>query len=165
MRKFVRAGFEAVLSITVTLAVIIGAFSAMFGMDALIALSGFYYIVWAAVVVAIHLALARHRRHLRLSISVGAGVIVMAVHLAMFLTGNIVVDINMVPVILHDFGLALIAMIVLNIVHLVILRRRRVPQLTALAAPVGSERVDDVPAPMIELPEDLLDAEPHAKSA
>jgi hypothetical protein len=67
-----------------------------------------------------------------------------------------------VPVILHDFGFALIAMIVLNIVHLVIFRRR--PQAAqAPAAPLQSERVDDIPAPGTtpapELPEEPAAAE------
>lgn len=147
MSKLVRAGLEAVVSITVTLAIIIGAFSTMFGIDALLALSGVYYVVWAAIILVTHLAFARQRRHLRLSIGVGAGVVVMGVHLAMFLTGNINVDINMVPVILHDFGLALISMIVLNIVHLVIFRRRQSQESVEPAAPLRSERVDDIPAP------------------
>jgi hypothetical protein len=66
----------------------------------------------------------------------------------MFLTGNIPVDINLVPVILHDFGLALVSMTILNLVHLVIFRRRLPKQSSAPAAPDLSERVDDVPAPV-----------------
>ena len=147
MSKLVRAGLEAVVSITVTLGIIIGAFSTMFGIDGLLALSGIYYVIWAAIILVSHLALAYRRRHLRLSIGVGTGVVVMGVHLVMFLTGNINVDINMVPVILHDFGLALVGMIVLNIVHLVIFRRRQPKPAVQPAAPVRSERVDDIPAP------------------
>jgi purine-cytosine permease-like protein len=160
MNKLVRAGLEAVVSIAVTLAIIIGAFSPMFGMDALLALSGVYYAIWAGIILVTHLAFARQRRHLRLSIGVGTGVVVMGVHLAMFLTGNIKVDINMVPVILHDFGLALIGMIVLNIVHLVVFRRRQPKQAAEQGAPVLSERVDDIPAPT------QIDREPRqAKTA
>lgn len=147
MNKFVRAGLEAVTTIVATLAIIVGAFSAMFGMDALLALSGIYYIVWAAIIVATHLVFARSRRHIRLGIGVATSVAVMLAHLAMFLTGSIGVDINIVPVILHDFGFALIAMIVLNVVHLVIFRRRRPRVAQGPAAPLESQRVDDIPAP------------------
>jgi hypothetical protein len=147
MSKLVRAGLEAVLTIAVTLAIIIGAFSALLGMSGLMALSGIYYVVWAAVILVIHLAFSMRRRHLRLSLSVGASVLVMAVHFALFLTGNISVDINVVPVLLHDFGFALVALVVLNIVHLVLFRRRQATPDAAPAAPVLSERVDDIPAP------------------
>jgi hypothetical protein len=144
MNKLVRAGLEAVVSIAVTLAIIIGAFSPMFGMDALLALSGVYYAIWAGIILVTHLAFARQRRHLRLSIGVGTGVVVMGVHLAMFLTGNIKVDINMVPVILH----------------LVVFRRRQPKQAAEQGAPVLSERVDDIPAPT------QIDREPRqAKTA
>ncbi|HEU4808865.1 MAG TPA: hypothetical protein VFT01_11435 [Homoserinimonas sp.] len=174
MSKLVRAGLEAVVTITVTLAVIIGAFSALLGMDGLLALSGIYYVIWAAIILVIHLAFAKRRRHLRLSLSVGASVLVMVAHLAMFLIGTINVEINVVPVILHDFGFALVALVVLNIVHLVLFRRRRPKQGAAPAAPVHSERVDDIPAPeaagrsFAVAAQDEADSEPeqqHAKSA
>src|SRR5690554_5527238 len=147
MSKLVRAGLEAVVSIAVTLGIIIGAFSSMFGMESLLALSGVFYAIWAGIILVTHLVFAHRRRHLRLSLGVGTGVVVMGAHLVMFLTGNINVDINMVPVILHDFGVALIGMIVLNVVHLVIFRRRQPKQAPAPAAPVLSGRVDDIPAP------------------
>jgi len=113
-----------------------------------------------------HLVLANRRRHFRLSFGVGTGVIVMAVHLVMFLTGNIAVEISLVPVILHDFGLALVGMMVLNLVHLVIFRRRR-PQAAVAAAPIASERVDDLlaPAPMREIDLDLDLDESQAQTA
>jgi hypothetical protein len=149
MSKLVRAGLEAVVTIAVTLAVIVGAFSALLGVDELMALSGIYYAIWAATILAIHLGFATRRRHFRLSLSVGASVAVMAAHLVMFLTGSIPVEINVVPVIMHDFGLALVALVVLNIVHLVLFRRRRPQPAAAPAAPVYSERVDDIPAPDI----------------
>jgi hypothetical protein len=91
----------------------------------------------------------------------------------MFLTGNVNVDINLVPVILHDFGFALVSMIVLNLVHLVIFRRRRPEQASAPGAPEVSERVDDIPAPeqashngreALHGEDDELEQE-HAKSA
>ena len=148
MSKLVRAGLEAITTIIVTLAIIMGAFSALLGMDGLIALSGIYYVIWAAVILVTHLAFARQRRHLRLSLGVATGVAVMGTHLVMFVTGNVNVDINLVPVILHDFGFALVSMIVLNLVHLVIFRRRLPEQSSAPAAPVLSERVDDIPAPV-----------------
>lgn len=147
MNKLVRAGLEAVTTIVATLAIIVGAFSAMFGMDELLALSGIYYLAWAAIILATHLVLAKRRRHIRLGMGVATGVAVVLVHLAMFLTGSIPVDINIVPVILHDFGFALIAMIVLNVVHLVIFHRRRPHATHGPAAPLKSQRVDDIPAP------------------
>src|SRR5690554_6239684 len=147
MSKLVRAGLEAVVTIAVTLAVMVGAFSALLGIDELMALTGIYYAIWVAAILAIHLVFATRRRHLRLSISVGASVVVLAAHLVMFLTGNIPVEISLVPVIMHDFGFALVALVVLNIVHLVLFRRRRPQQADAPAAPVYSERVDDIPAP------------------
>lgn len=176
MSKLVRAGLEAVVTIAATLAVIVGAFSALLGVDELMALSGIYYAIWAVTILAIHLVFATRRRHLRLSLSVGASVAVMAAHLVMFLTGNIPVEINVVPVIMHDFGLALVALVVLNIVHLVLFRRRRPKPAEAPAAPVYSERVDDIPAPdaasrgaaSAEEDEDELFGEPdqqHAKTA
>lgn len=171
MSKLVRAGLEAVVTITATLAIMIGAFSALLTMDGLIALSGIYYVIWAAIILGIHLAFARRRRHYRLSLSVGASVIFMAAHLVVFLTGNIPVEINVVPVILHDFGFALVALLVLNIVHLVLFRRRRPPQPAAPAAPVLSERVDDIPAPAAAaqptaaLEEDEAGSEPEPQRA
>lgn len=148
MSKLVRAGLEAVVTIIATLGIIVWGFSALLGIDGVLALSGVYYASWAGIILVTHLAFAHRRRHIRLSFGVGTGVVVMAVHLVMFLTGNINVDINMVPVILHDFGLALIGLIVLNIVHLVIFRRRQPTQADAPAAPLLSERVDDIPAPV-----------------
>ena len=175
MSKLGRAGLEAVTIIVVTLAIIVGAFAAMFGMDELIPLSGAYYVIWAAIILITHLALATQRRHIRLGVGVASTVAVMAAHLVMFLTGNIGVDINIVPVILHDFGFALIAMIVLNLVHLVVFRRRQ-PQLAAAPpAPLSSERVGDIPAPGApsapQVPDEPIAAgldeefEPRAKSA
>ena len=167
MSKLLRAGFEALTTIVVTLAIIVGAFTAMFGFDDLMALSGVYYAVWAAVILVAHLGLARSRRHIRLGVSVAAGVAVMGVHLVMFLTGNVPVDMNMVPVILHDFGFALVAMTVLNIVHLVIFRRRQPDQLSA-AMPNVSERVEGVPSPEGRSIDDAADepalVEPEAES-
>lgn len=147
MRKLVRAGLEAITTIIVTLAIIVGAFTPLLGMDDIVALSGIYYLVWTAVILGTHLAFARQRRHLRLSLGVAAGVVVMGAHLAMFITGNINVDINLVPVILHDFGFALVSMITLNLVHLVVFRRRTPQEVPAPAAPELSQRVDDIPAP------------------
>lgn len=172
MSKLVRAGLEAITTIIVTLAIIGGAFSALLGVDGLIALSGIYYIIWAAVILVTHLVFARQRRHLRLSLGVATGVAVMGTHLVMFATGNVNVDINLVPVILHDFGFALVSMMVLNLVHLVIFRRRP-QQASAPAAPERSERVDDIPAPVPVAQDDREEArregdelEPeHAKSA
>jgi hypothetical protein len=174
MSKLVRAGLEAIVTIAVTLAVIVGAFSALLGMDGLMALSGIYYAIWAAAILVIHLVFATRRRHLRLSLSVGASVAVMGAHLVMFLTGSIPVEINLVPVIMHDFGFALVALVVLNIVHLVLFRRRLPKQAAAPAAPVYSERVDDIPAPdtasrgAAAVEEDEVLSEPeqqHAKTA
>lgn len=145
MSKLVRAGLEAAVTIVVTLAIIIGSFTALLGPDGIIALAGVYYAVWAGLILMTHLALAGRRRHFRLGFGVATGVVVMAVHLVMFLSGNIAVDINIVPVILHDFGFALVSMMVLNLVHLLIFRRRQPG--TAADAPLTSERVDGVPAP------------------
>ncbi|MHA6693037.1 hypothetical protein [Homoserinimonas sp. A520] len=164
MSKLVRAGLEAVVTITATLAVIIGAFSALLGMDSLMALSGIYYAIWAGTILLIHLAFARRRRHYRLSLSVGASVAVMGAHLVMFFTGNIPVEMSLVPVIMHDFGLALVALVVLNVVHLVLFRRRRPTQAAAPATPAApdfSERVDDIPAPTAAT-QPPVDAEPTA---
>jgi hypothetical protein len=162
MSKLVRAGLEAVVTIIVTLAIIIGAFTALLGLPEVLALAGIYYVVWAAIILVTHLALSTRRRHIRLSFGVGTGVIVMGVHLVMFLTGNIAVEIAMVPVILHDFGFALVGMMVLNLVHLVIFRRKA-PMAAAPAAPLTSERVDDIPAPSmknLDLDLDLDEAQP-----
>jgi hypothetical protein len=157
MSKVLRAASEALTAIIVTLAIMVGAFSAMFGFDELIALSGIYYAVWAAAILVTHLGLARSRRHVRLSVSVAVGVVVMGTHLVMFLTGNIPVAMNLVPVILHDFGLALVAMTVLNIVHLVIFRRRQ-PKQGAVPGPNAAERVDGVPSPQEQSFEDAVEA-------
>lgn len=146
MSKLIRAGLEAVVTIVVTLAIIIGAFTALLGLDEVLALAGVFYAVWAAIILVTHLALSTRRRHIRLSFGVGTGVVVMGVHLVMFLTGAIPVEISLVPVILHDFGFALVGMMVLNLVHLVIFRRRS-PQAAVPTPPVTSERVDDLPAP------------------
>lgn len=156
MKKIVRAGVEAIIAILLTLAVVVGAFSAMFGFDQLILLSGDYYVAWAVILLVTHLAFFRSRRHIRLAFGVGVSVAVMAAHLVAFLTGILDVDISLVPVILHDFGFALIALITLNIVHLVIFRRR--PQ--NAPAPTVSERVDDIPAP-----EFLTAMEEHVEQA
>jgi hypothetical protein len=147
MGKLIRAGLEAVTTIVVTLGIIVGAFSTMFGVEDLLALSGTYYVIWAALILVMHLAYAMKRRHLRLGIGIAIGVIVMGAHLAMYLTGNIDVDINLVPVILHDFGLALVSLVTLNLVHLVIFRRRLPREASAPAAPDVSQRVDDIPDP------------------
>jgi hypothetical protein len=154
MSKLLRAASEALTTIVVTLAIIVGAFSAMFGLDALLALSGVYYAVWTAIILITHLSLAGSRRHIRLGVSVAVGVAVMGAHLVMFLTGNIPVEMNMVPVIVHDFGFALVAMTVLNIVHLVIFRRRQPNQ---LASPNAADRVDDVPSPEGESFDDVAE--------
>jgi hypothetical protein len=154
MSKLVRAGLEAVVTIVVTLAIIIGAFTALLGFGEVLALAGIFYAVWAAIILVTHLALSTRRRHVRLSFGVGTGVVVMGVHLVMFLTGAIPVEISIVPVILHDFGFALVGMMVLNLVHLVIFRRR-LPQAAVPTAPLTSERVDDIPAPVSLKQKDL----------
>jgi len=164
MSKLVRAGLEAVVAIAVTLAIIIGSFTVLLGIDEVLALAGLYYAVWAGIILVTHLALAHRRRHFRLSFGVGTGVIVMAVHLAMFLTGSIAVEISIVPVILHDFGFALVGLMVLNLVHLVIFRRRQ-PQVAASASPLRSERVDGVPMPESMKQADLDLDETQAQTA
>lgn len=170
MSKLTRAGLEAITAIIITLGIVVGAFAMMFGLENLFALSGVYYVAWALAILISHLVLARRRRHLRLGLGVAISTAVMLVHLVMYLTHNVATEINVVPVILHDFGFALISLITLNVVHLVIFRRRAPkaasaqpvatqPTLTAsddptnpapAAAPISpsaSERVDDVPAP------------------
>ncbi len=165
MSKLARALLEAAVTIIGTLAIIVGAFSALLGLDEVLALSGIYYAIWAGIILVTHLALASKRRHYRLSIGVGAGVAVMLVHLAMFLTGNVPVDLSIVPVVLHDFGFALVGMMVLNLVHLVIFRRRNKGADAAGSTPVASERVS-APAPEALLNGDDLDElEPQAKTA
>lgn len=173
MSKLVRAALEAAVAIIATLAVVIAAFSTLFGIGHLIALSGVYYAIWATIVLTIHLVFATRRRHYRLNLSVGAGVIVMAAHLVMFLTGNVPVELNVVPVILHDFGFALVALLVLNIVHLVLFRRRYPKRAAGLAAPLPADRVDDIPAPVMSAGSTALalddpaefNTAQHAKSA
>ncbi len=147
MAKLIRATLESVLTIVVTLGIIVGVFGTMFGFDELMALSGVFYAVWAGLVLVTHLALSQYRRHFRLGVSVAMGVAVMGVHLVMFLVGTIPIEVNVVPVVVHDFGLALVGMTVLSLVHLVIFKRRRRPSITA-AAPQLSDRVDEVPPPV-----------------
>lgn len=148
MAKFARAVLEAILTIVVTLGIIVAAFGAMFGMDELWALSGVFYIVWAAIIFVTHIAFARERRHIRLGIGVATGVAVMGVHLVMFLVGAIPVEVNVVPVVVHDFGLALVGMTVLSLVHLVIFKKRGSTAVASAAAPNADQRVDEVPPPV-----------------
>lgn len=126
MSKLQRAGFEALITVCVTLAVSIGAFAPIFGYQDLLDLSSVYYGVWSVAIILIHILLAGRQRHIRLSFGVATGVVVMGAHLAMYLLGNIDTDIDLIPVVMHDFGFALVALITLNIVHLVIFRRKKI---------------------------------------
>ena len=125
MSKFLRAGAEAIIAIVLTVGILGIAFGTLFGYDSLIELVGIYYLIWAAAILAIHLGFATMRRHLRLSLSIGLSVIIMIVHTVLFATGAIDVDINLIPVVMHDFGFALVALVALMLVHMVIFRPRK----------------------------------------